>query len=106
MQYMTPDSVSGDQNMYVKNYRSEIRLALGGVDDLDIGTASTAYEIKTMYGRVAATAEKKAKGLFTYGLCKLFSLMISHEEKMFQESFAVAVGLKKPEIPLQEEFQW
>ena len=39
VQYMTPDSVSGDQNLYVKNYRSEIRLALGGVDDLDIGTA-------------------------------------------------------------------
>jgi len=105
VQYMTPDSVSGDQNLYVKNYRSEIRLALGGVDDLDIGTAGTAYEIKTLYGRVAATAEKKAKGLFTYGLCRLFSLMISHEEKMFQDSFAAAIGLKKPEIPLQEEFQ-
>ena len=104
VQYMTPDSVSGDQNLYVKNYRSEIRLALGGVDDLDIGTAGTAYEIKTLYGRVAATAEKKAKGLFTYGLCKLFALMINHEEKMFQESFAVAIGLKKPEIPLPEEF--
>jgi hypothetical protein len=104
VQYMTPDSVSGDQNMYVKQYRSEIRLALGGVDDLDIGTASTAYEIKTLYGRVAATAEKKAKALFTYGLCKLFSLMISHEESMFRESFAVAIGLKKPEIPLPEEF--
>ena len=105
VQYMTPDSVSGDQNLYVKQYRSEIRLALGGVDDLDIGTASTAYEIKTMYGRVAATAEKKARGLFSYGLCRLFSLMISHEEKLFQNSFAAAIGLQKPEIPLQEEFQ-
>ena len=105
VQYMTPDSVSGDQNLYVKNYRSEIRLALGGVDDLDIGTAGTAYEIKTLYGRVAATAEKKAKGLFTYGLCKLFALMISHEESMFQDSYAIAIGLKKPEIPLPEEFQ-
>ena len=42
--YLTPDSVSGDQNMYIKQYRSEIRLALGGVDDIDINTASTAYE--------------------------------------------------------------
>ena len=56
--YLTPDSVSGDQNMYIKQYRSEIRLALGGVDDIDFGTASTAYEIKTLYGRVASTAEK------------------------------------------------
>ena len=38
--YLTPDSVSGDQNMYVKQYRSEIRLALGGVDDIDINLAS------------------------------------------------------------------
>ena len=43
--------------MYVKQYRQEIRLALGGVDDLDFQTAGTAFEIKTLYGRVAATAE-------------------------------------------------
>ena len=104
VQYMTPDSVSGDQNLYVKNYSSQIRLALGGVDDLDFSTAGTAYEIKTLYGRVAATAEKKAKALFQYGLCKLFALMIAHEENMFRESFAAAIGLKKPEIPLPEEF--
>jgi len=103
--YMTPDAVSGDQNMYVKQYRSEIRLALGGVDDIDIGTASTAYEIKTLYGRVAATAEKKTRALFTYGLSKVFSMMIKHEEYLFQESFASALGMKKPAIPLEEDFQ-
>jgi hypothetical protein len=103
--YLTPDSVSGDQNMYIKQYRQEIRLALGGVDDLDMQTAGTAFEIKTLYGRVASTAEKKARALFTYGLCRLFSLMIKHEERMFDESFAVAMGLKKPEIPLMEDFQ-
>ena len=104
VQYMTPDSVSGDQNMYVKNYRSEIRLALGGVDDLDINLASTAYEIKTLYGRVAATAEKKAKALFNYGLCRLFSMMIMHEEELFRKSFAAAVGLEEPVHPLPEEY--
>ena len=103
--YLTPDSVSGDQNMYVKQYRQEIRLALGGVDDLDIQAASTAYEIKTVYGRVAATAEKKCRALFTYGLCKLFGMMIKHEERMFDESFGVAMGLVKPDIPLMEDFQ-
>ena len=102
--YMTPDSVSGDQNLYVKQYRSEIRLALGGVDDIDIGTASTAYEIKTLYGRVAATAEKKAKALFTYGLCKLFGMMIHYEELLFKRSFANAIGLEEPTVPLPEEF--
>jgi len=103
--YLTPDSVSGDQNMYIKQYRSEIRLALGGVDDIDINTASTAYEMKSLYGRCAATAEKKAKALFTFGLCRLFGMMIQHEEKMFRDSFAAAVGLVKPVIPLKEEFE-
>ena len=77
---------------------------LGGVDDLDINLASTAYEIKTLYGRVAATAEKKAKALFTYGLCKLFSMMIMHEEELFRKSFAVAIGLEEPVLPLPEEY--
>ena len=31
--------------------------------------------------------------------------MIKHEEHMFDESFGVAIGLKKPEIPLMEDFQ-
>ena len=104
VQYMTPDAVSGDQNLYVKQYRSEIRLALGGVDDIDIGTASTAYEIKTLYGRVAATAEKKTRAMFTYGLCKLFSMMIFTEEDMFRRSFAAALGMEEPEQPLPEDF--
>ena len=103
--YLTPDSVSGDQNLYVKQYRQEIRLALGGVDDLDIQTASTAYEIKTLYGRVAATAEKKARALFTYGLCKLFSMIIKNEEELFKRSFAAAIGLKEPVVPLPEDFE-
>ena len=105
VQYMTPDSVSGDQNLYVKQYRSEIRLALGGVDDIDINLASTAYEIKTLYGRVAATAEKKARALFTYGLCRLFSMMIFTEEKNFKESFALASNIKEPLVPLEEDFE-
>ena len=105
VQYMTPDSVSGDQNLYVKQYRSEIRLALGGVDDIDINTAATAYEIKTLYGRVAATAEKKARALFTYGLCRIFSMMIYAEETAFKKSFAAAINLEEPKIPLEEDFE-
>ena len=105
VQYMTPDSVSGDQNLYVKQYRSEIRLALGGVDDIEINTASTAYEIKSLYGRVAATAEKKARSLFTYGLCKLFSMMIFTEEKNFRKAFALQWTLKSQLIPLPEDLK-
>ena len=81
--------------MYVKQYRSEIRLALGGVDDIDINLASTAYEIKTLYGRVAATAEKKARSLFTFGLCKLMAMIIKHEEYLFDESLCSSYGISK-----------
>ena len=105
VQYMTPDAVSGDQNLYVKQYRSEIRLALGGVDDIDIGTAQTAYEIKSLYGRVAATAEKKTRALFSYGLCRLFAMMIYSEEDMFKRSFAAAIGLEEPVALLPEDFE-
>ena len=66
---------------------------------------STAYEIKTLYGRVAATAEKKTRALFTYGLARLFGMMIKHEEYLFEESFARAIGMQKPPIPLEEDFQ-
>ena len=105
VQYMTPDSVSGDQNMYVKQYRSEIRLALGGVDDIDIGTASTAYEIKTLYGRVAATAEKKASAMFTYGLCRFFSMMIFTEEDTSKKFICSCYWVwKNQSIPLPEDF--
>ena len=103
--YMTPDAVSGDQNLYVKQYRSEIRLALGGVDDIDINTAASAYEMKSLYGRCAATAEKKCKALFDFGLCKLFAMMIQHEEHIFEESFSKTMELEKPSIPLREEFE-
>ena len=67
--------------------------------------AQTAYEIKTLYGRVAATAEKKARALFTFGLCPLMAMIVRHEEYLFNESFALAMGLQKPEIPLQEQFE-
>ena len=58
-----------------------------------------------MYGRVAATAEKKARALFTYGLCRLFAMMIYTEEDMFKRSFAVAVGLEEPTALLPEDFE-
>ena len=103
--YITPDAVSGDQNLYAKQYREEIRSALGGVDEIGISTGATAYEIKSLYGRVATTAARKCRGLLTYGLCKLLGLIIYHEEQIFRDSFAAAIGMEKPEPPLREQFQ-
>lgn len=102
--YLTPDAVSGDQNLYARQYREEIRTALGGVDELGITAGATAYEIKSLYGRAATTASRRCRGLLTYGLCKLFSLIIYNEEKIFRESFAAATELIKPPAPLREQF--
>ena len=103
--YLTPDAVSGDQNLYARQYREELRTALGGVDELGISSGATAYEIKSLYGRAATTATRRCKGLLTYGLCKLFGLIIYHEEKIFRDSFAVSIGLEKPMVPIQEELE-
>jgi hypothetical protein len=101
--YITPNAVSGDQNLYARQYREEIRNALGGVDELGISSGATAYEIKSLFGRAATTALRKCRGLLTYGLCKLLALMIFHEERIFRESFSAAIGLQPPEAPIREQ---
>lgn len=103
--YITPDAVSGDQNMYARQYREELRNAMGGVDELGISSGATAYEVKSLYGRAATTATRKCRGLLTYGLCKLLSLVIFHEERIFRDSFSAAVELIAPPVPVREEFQ-
>ena len=102
--YLTPDAVSGDHNTYARQYREELLTALGGVDELGISSGATAYEIKSLYGRAATTASRKCRGLLTYGLCKLLQLIIYNEEQVFRDSFAAAVGLQKPPVPIKEQF--
>ncbi|MCE2837105.1 MAG: hypothetical protein LW834_09090 [Cyanobium sp. 49614_E6] len=101
--YITPDAVSGDLTVYTQQYQEMIRAALGGVDDLSINSGATAYEVRTLYGRVSATAKRKCRDLFEFGFCKLFALMITHEELLFRESLAQALGIVKPEPVLAEE---
>ena len=96
--FITPNAVSTDQARYAEQLRSEIRLALGGIDDLSI-TNVTATEIKSAYGRVSATAKKKCLQLYTYGICKCFELMIFQEEQIFRKSLAYASGIKYPAPP-------
>lgn len=103
--YITPSAVSGDQNLYARQYREEIRTALGGVDELGISSGATAYEIKSLFGRAATTAARKCRGLLTYGLCKLLALMVFHEERVFRESFSEAIKLVPPPAPIKEEIE-
>ena len=98
--YILPASITGDQNTYSRLYREEIRTALGGVDELSISAGIGATEYKSVFGRVSATAKKKARALYNYGICRCLELMIYQEERLFRETFAMAVKLEKPpELP-------
>jgi hypothetical protein len=60
----------------------------------------TATEYKSLFGRVAATAKKKANAIYTYGICRCLELIIYQEERLFRETLAAAAGLEKPlELP-------
>ena len=96
--FITPNAVSTDQARYAEQLRSELRLALGGIDDLSI-TNVTATEIKSAYGRVSATAKKKCLQLYTYGICKCFELILFQEEQIFKKSLAYVSGIKYPVLP-------
>lgn len=101
--YITADPVPGDLTSYTAMYQEMIRAALGGVDDLSISSGATAYEVRTLYGRVQATAKKKCRDLYENGLCRLLSMMIFNEERIFRESLAEAMGVKKPMPFIPEE---
>ena len=98
--YIVPDAITGDQNSFARQYREEIRTALGGVDELSISAGVTATEYKSLFGRVAATSKKKANSIYTYGICRCLELILFQEERMFRDTLAAAAGLEKPlELP-------
>ena len=99
--YIVPDAISGDQNAFVRQFREEIRTALGGVDELSISAGVTATEYKSLFGRVAATSKKKANSIYTHGICRCFELIIYQEEQMFKDTLAAAAKFEKP-IPPSE----
>jgi hypothetical protein len=98
--YIVPDAITGDQNSFARQYREEIRTALGGVDELSISAGVTATEYKSLFGRVAATSKKKANAIYSYGICRCLELIIYQEERLFRETLAAGAGLEKPlELP-------
>jgi len=100
--YIVPDAITGDQNSFARQYREEIRTALGGVDELSISAGVTATEYKSLFGRVSATSKKKANAIYTYGICRCLELILFQEERLFRETLAAAAGLEKP-LELPEE---
>ena len=98
--YIVPDAITGDQNSFARQYREEIRTALGGVDELSISAGVTATEYKSLFGRVSATAKKKSTAIYTYGICRCLELIVYQEERLFRETLAAAAGIEKPlELP-------
>lgn len=94
--YIVPDAITGDQNAFARQYREEIRTALGGVDELSISAGVTATEYKSLFGRVAATSKKKANAIYTHGICRCLELIIYQEEQLFKNSLAAAAQIEKP----------
>ncbi len=99
--YIVPDAITGDQNSFARQYREEIRTALGGVDELSISAGVTATEYKSLFGRVSATSKKKANAIYTYGICRCLELIIYQEERLFRETLAAAAGMEKPITPAE-----
>ena len=97
--YIVPDAITGDQNNFARQYREEIRTALGGVDELSISAGVTATEYKSLFGRVSATSKKKANAIYTYGVCRCLELIIYQEEQLFRMSLAAALGIERPVEP-------
>lgn len=100
--YIVPDAISGDQNAFVRQFREEIRTALGGVDELSISAGVTATEYKSLFGRVAATSKKKANAVYEHGICRCLELIIFMEETMFKDTLAAVAGIEKPITPTEE----
>jgi len=103
--YIVPDAITGDQNAFARQFREEIRTALGGVDELSISAGVTATEYKSLFGRVSATSKKKANSIYTHGIARCLELIIFQEEKLFRESLAAAAGIEKPVPPSENASQ-
>lgn len=106
--FIQADAVSGDQNLWIRQERELIHWILGGIDPLSgISAGATFGEIKTLFGRVQNTADKRAEALFgANGLASVYERIIWREEQLFKNwLFATLVatypqqfaGLNSPE---------
>lgn len=92
--YIQTSPVPGDLTQYIRNDRELIHWCLGGVDPVGISSSPTFGEIKTLFGRVQNTADKKSNSLFS-ALGRLFSIAIANEEQRFKAAFIVAIANNK-----------
>jgi hypothetical protein len=104
--FVSPPPIATEQRRHVVETREALHFALGGIDETGIHASATAYEMKVVYGKVATTALKKAKAIYSYGLCKVFEDLIAAEESLFQKTFAAAVEVMPEEVTQQSLAVW
>jgi len=85
--YIFPDPINGDQWRFAQEYREGIHESLGGIDPLGQRAGMTFGEVKSLFGKVAATANKKCRSLWTHGLARLLEMVVFIEEEVFMASY-------------------
>lgn len=96
--YLTPDPISPDFFRFADDYRENLHGALGGLDPYGPHSGATVLEIKSLSGKIAAVAKRKANALFTHGLGAILQLAIETEEKLFVETFTRAMLRADPKV--------
>ena len=98
--FIQADAVSGDQNLWIRQERELIHWGLGGIDPL-AGLSSvgmTFGEVKSLFGRVQNTADKKAQALYGYtGLAKVFETILWREEQIYKRGLFLALKSGYPQ---------
>lgn len=100
--YILPDPISPDQARFANEYRQSLHAAMGGLDPVGISRDATAFQIKSIYGTVAATARKKALHLYKYGLCKLVEMAVKSEEMAFKAGLRQALAIEEDAPPMSD----
>lgn len=96
--FISPPPIASEHKKHVVETREALHFALGGIDEIGIHANATAYEMKVVYGKVATTALKKAKSIYTYGICRAFEDMIVAEEALFRKTMANALKVEPSEM--------
>jgi hypothetical protein len=81
--FITPiewNPIQSDQLSYLKITEEKLHWSMGSVADRGGGTA---FEVRANLSWSTATANKKALGIFTNGVCRLLEMAIAHEENIF-----------------------
>ena len=102
--YVLPDPVSPDQSRFADSYRTALHGALGGIDPND-QSFSTFGEVKSLYGKVAATANMKSLTLWNYGLARILELCVMHEERLYMDQFKQWLLSQDPRIDVTQVTQ-